>query len=53
MSTHRFGLGQAWARAIESTNPRISKVESCAFGVHENGYAIVSYLVKTISETVF
>lgn len=38
---------------IESPNPRISKVESCTFGVHENGYATVSYLGKTISGTVF
>lgn len=53
MSTHHSGLGQAWATSIETINPRISKVESCTFGVHENGYAPVSSLVKTISETAF
>jgi hypothetical protein len=38
---------------ISGFDPRISKVESCTFGVHENGYATVSYVVETISETVF
>ena len=46
-------VGEPARGLLEDHNKRISKVESCTFGVHENGYAIVSYLVKTISETVF
>lgn len=32
---------------------RITKAESCTFGVHEDGYVSVTYLVKQKSETVF